>query len=748
MEEKHEKLFSFSLSQAARYRREKNYSRCFAHYLVVAQLNKSHFLSHLHQDFLSIVSTLTKKLEDELKYDDINKVYEQATEALPDNPELLTNQGSYLFRQGQMSKAEALFRKSLSIDPSFLLAKDRLENLASTVLDRWHFPMLNDFNRNQMYKKAISGQVSGRTVLDVGTGTGLLSLMCVEAGAAKVVACEANEVLVTTARDVFRVNGVEEKVKLVGKLSLEMDKEDVPEKVDVLVTETFDAGLLGEHVLESLLHAWHTFLHPSSTVIPARAEFLAAPISCPHVSLGSRLRRHQFGYLHCSGLEVEVAREEPYTSEQLAEIEGGYEMLAQPRVVFTVDFNNVEEIVGFVSQENRFTVRFPVERGGRCDAIAAWFRLGLDSEFEAVIETGPLSGSCWQQAIFVNPCSASSQNVYAGTDVVEAEFCVNKHVSLETVKVDRTAVVHQNGVNGHSNLESNGVRKTIVNPEHLRQINDDTICSVTQRVAYCVARDSDSSRVLDMTRQLPLLSLQLLLLNPQLQLTLAVEGDSSGKKVLDLVTALASINKLPLDNIDCVTSVPTSSTYTLAILAPVSACGRLDQTVLLDVPAIRRTLVPATGLLLPWKIELWCQVIESSELSKMSHLTSDEPVLGFKIADQINILAVTHIQDLKFQSLEKIELSAETHLANIELTHLDNERTIKSENVGVTRGGVANAVIYWFVQDFGWGLTLDTRKSTSMSQAAFMCTPTNVEQGGSIGIRWQVERGLLDISFC
>ena len=73
--------------------------------------------------------------------------------------------------------------------------------------------------------------------------------MCVEAGAAEVVACEANEVLVTTARDVFRVNGVEEKekVKLVGKLSLEMDKEDVPEKVDVLVTETFDAGLLGSN---------------------------------------------------------------------------------------------------------------------------------------------------------------------------------------------------------------------------------------------------------------------------------------------------------------------------------------------------------------------------------------------------------------------------------------------------------------------------------------------------------------------
>ena len=33
-------------------------------------------------------------------------------------------------------------------------------------------------------------------------------------------------------------------------------------QVDLLVTETFDGGLLGEHVLESLAHAWQTFLTP------------------------------------------------------------------------------------------------------------------------------------------------------------------------------------------------------------------------------------------------------------------------------------------------------------------------------------------------------------------------------------------------------------------------------------------------------------------------------------------------------
>jgi len=160
MEEKHEKLFDFSLSQAARYKLEKNYSRSFAHYLVIAQLNKQHFHQHLQQDFLSVVHTLTNKLQDESKHHQLNQVYEQSLEALPDNPELLTNYGSHLFRQGSMSKAESLFRKSLVLDPSFLLAKDRLENLATAVLDRWHFPMLNDTSRNEMYKKICGCRLS------------------------------------------------------------------------------------------------------------------------------------------------------------------------------------------------------------------------------------------------------------------------------------------------------------------------------------------------------------------------------------------------------------------------------------------------------------------------------------------------------------------------------------------------------------------------------------------------------------
>ena len=85
------------------------------------------------------------------------------------------------------------------------------------------------------------------------------------------------QVMAMTCREVLLRNPEGSWVRPIPQLSLDMDKTDIPEQVpqknfsqfrfdvcqvDILVTETFDAGLLGEHVLESLAHAWQNFLSP------------------------------------------------------------------------------------------------------------------------------------------------------------------------------------------------------------------------------------------------------------------------------------------------------------------------------------------------------------------------------------------------------------------------------------------------------------------------------------------------------
>jgi type II protein arginine methyltransferase len=69
------------------------------------------------------------------------------------------------------------FRKALRINPGFLQARENLENLFGHLVERWHFRMLNDRNRNKQYERSITQAVKDgcKTVLDIGTGSGLLA---------------------------------------------------------------------------------------------------------------------------------------------------------------------------------------------------------------------------------------------------------------------------------------------------------------------------------------------------------------------------------------------------------------------------------------------------------------------------------------------------------------------------------------------------------------------------------------------
>lgn len=76
--------------------------------------------------------------------------------------------------------------------------------------------MLEDRVRNQAYKQAIfdnQDRIKEKIVLDVGAGTGILSVFCAQAGASKVYAVEASEVY-RVAKDVVKENGYENVIEV------------------------------------------------------------------------------------------------------------------------------------------------------------------------------------------------------------------------------------------------------------------------------------------------------------------------------------------------------------------------------------------------------------------------------------------------------------------------------------------------------------------------------------------------------
>eukprot|EP00329_Picozoa_sp_Boothbay-MS584-11_P000331 5536_4 len=70
----------------------------------------------------------------------------------------------------------------------------------TTPCSGWHFRMLDDARRNQAYADAIAVALADlpadqRTVLDIGTGTGLLAMLATRAGATQAWACDCSTVM-------------------------------------------------------------------------------------------------------------------------------------------------------------------------------------------------------------------------------------------------------------------------------------------------------------------------------------------------------------------------------------------------------------------------------------------------------------------------------------------------------------------------------------------------------------------------
>ncbi len=65
-----------------------------------------------------------------------------------------------------------------------------------------HEEMLRDTARIAAYKAAIADSVSGKVAVDVGAGTGVLSLMAAEAGASKVYAIEKSAMVKECKRQI------------------------------------------------------------------------------------------------------------------------------------------------------------------------------------------------------------------------------------------------------------------------------------------------------------------------------------------------------------------------------------------------------------------------------------------------------------------------------------------------------------------------------------------------------------------
>lgn len=139
-----------------------------------------------------------------------------------------------------------------------------------------HQIMLKDQARNEAYWAALQAHARGKVVLDVGSGTGFLSILAARAGAAHVYAVEASD-MAEVSKDIIDDNMLSDCITVItGRI------EDVslPCMVDIIVSEWMGFYLVHESMMRSVLIARDRFLKPDGIMLPESADIYCAPANC------------------------------------------------------------------------------------------------------------------------------------------------------------------------------------------------------------------------------------------------------------------------------------------------------------------------------------------------------------------------------------------------------------------------------------------------------------------------------------
>ncbi|XP_037008413.2 protein arginine N-methyltransferase 6 [Artibeus jamaicensis] len=266
-----------------------------------------------------------------------------------------------------------------------------------------HEEMISDRVRTDAYRLGIMrnwAALQDKTVLDVGAGTGILSIFCAQAGARRVYAVEASSIW-QQAQEVVRLNRLEDRVHI---LPGPVETVELPEQVDVIVSEWMGYGLLHESMLSSVLHARTKWLKEGGLLLPSSAELFVAPINDHtvdlRVSFWSQVKQVYGVDMSC--LEGFATRCIMGHSDILVQDLCGEDVLARPQC-----FAQLELARAGLEQELEAGVgggfRFSCYGSAPLHGFAIWFQVTFprgDSEKPLVLSTSPFQPAThWKQAV-------------------------------------------------------------------------------------------------------------------------------------------------------------------------------------------------------------------------------------------------------------------------------------------------------------------------------------------------------------
>ncbi|KIJ59063.1 hypothetical protein HYDPIDRAFT_101466 [Hydnomerulius pinastri MD-312] len=245
-------------------------------------------LSQAQKDMIDYRTLVTQKL-------DISNIIEIINEQGPSTSQAIRDDDSHYFQSYGYNDIHAVMIQD----------KVRTSTYASFILTN---PIL--------FRDAI--------VLDVGCGTGILSLFAAKSGAKHVYAVDASDIA-EKAEKIVQENGLEGVITVIRGKVEEITLPDEVTHVDIIISEWMGYALLYESMLDSVLHARDRFLRPDGGVMaPSQCRIMLA------LCEGSEILKDRVGFWgDVYGFDLSVMAHEAY-DEAIVDVVGPDSVVSEP----------------------------------------------------------------------------------------------------------------------------------------------------------------------------------------------------------------------------------------------------------------------------------------------------------------------------------------------------------------------------------------------------------------------------------
>ncbi|XP_015696876.2 probable protein arginine N-methyltransferase 1 isoform X2 [Oryza brachyantha] len=254
-----------------------------------------------------------------------------------------------------------------------------------------HEEMLKDVVRTKSYQNVITQNsflFKDKVVLDVGAGTGILSLFCAKAGAKHVYAIECSQ-MADMAKEIVKANGYSDVITVI-KGKVEEIELPVP-KVDVIISEWMGYFLLFENMLNTVLYARDKWLADGGVVLPDKASLhLTAIEDAEYKEDKIEFWNNVYGFdMRCIKKQAMM--------EPLVDTVDANQIVTNCQLLKTMDISKM------TPGDASFTVPFKLvaERNDYIHALVAYFNVSFTKCHKMMgFSTGPRSKAThWKQTV-------------------------------------------------------------------------------------------------------------------------------------------------------------------------------------------------------------------------------------------------------------------------------------------------------------------------------------------------------------